>query len=108
MKLNQLSDNPGARKSRIRVGRGIGSGMGKQGGRGGTKLFHPQMLADAQSAATGLLTVGALGYLLLAFSAWLGGVPGLRADGGSGLSVAGELDVYTEVVRVEFEAVLRQ
>ena len=35
MKLNQLSDNPGARKARIRVGRGIGSGKGKTGGRGG-------------------------------------------------------------------------
>src|SRR5438874_4522096 len=35
MKLNQLSDNPGARKNRIRVGRGIGSGKGKTGGRGG-------------------------------------------------------------------------
>ena len=34
MKLNQLSDNPGARKSRIRVGRGIGSGKGKTAGRG--------------------------------------------------------------------------
>lgn len=34
MKLNQLSDNPGARKDRIRVGRGIGSGKGKTGGRG--------------------------------------------------------------------------
>jgi large subunit ribosomal protein L15 len=35
MRLNQLSDNPGARKSRIRIGRGIGSGKGKTGGRGG-------------------------------------------------------------------------
>jgi len=35
MKLNQLSDNQGARKNRIRVGRGIGSGKGKTGGRGG-------------------------------------------------------------------------
>ena len=34
MKLNELSDNPGARKSRTRVGRGIGSGKGKTGGRG--------------------------------------------------------------------------
>ena len=34
MKLNQLSDNKGARKTRIRVGRGIGSGKGKTGGRG--------------------------------------------------------------------------
>jgi large subunit ribosomal protein L15 len=35
MRLNELSDNPGARKSRIRRGRGIGSGKGKTGGRGG-------------------------------------------------------------------------
>src|SRR3954462_4709317 len=34
MKLNELSDNPGATKNRIRVGRGIGSGKGKTGGRG--------------------------------------------------------------------------
>lgn len=34
MKLNQISDNSGARKSRIRVGRGIGSTKGKTGGRG--------------------------------------------------------------------------
>jgi len=34
MKLNELSDNAGAFKRRKRVGRGIGSGMGKTGGRG--------------------------------------------------------------------------
>ena len=34
MKLNELHDNPGARKERMRVGRGIGSGKGKTGGRG--------------------------------------------------------------------------
>ncbi|MGE0152472.1 MAG: 50S ribosomal protein L15 [Reyranellaceae bacterium] len=34
MRLNELSDNPGARKSRMRVGRGIGSGKGKTSGRG--------------------------------------------------------------------------
>ncbi len=34
MKLNDLHDNPGARKSRVRVGRGIGSGVGKTSGRG--------------------------------------------------------------------------
>jgi len=34
MKLNELSDNPGATKNRMRVGRGIGSGKGKTGGRG--------------------------------------------------------------------------
>ncbi len=34
MKLNEISDNPGARKSRVRVGRGIGSGLGKTAGRG--------------------------------------------------------------------------
>ena len=35
MKLNQIADKPGARKNRMRIGRGIGSGMGKTGGRGG-------------------------------------------------------------------------
>ncbi len=35
MELNQLQDNPGARKSRMRVGRGIGSTKGKTCGRGG-------------------------------------------------------------------------
>jgi large subunit ribosomal protein L15 len=35
MRLNELKDNPGSRKTRIRIGRGIGSGMGKQAGRGG-------------------------------------------------------------------------
>ena len=34
MKLNDIRDNPGARKTRIRVGRGIGSGKGKTAGRG--------------------------------------------------------------------------
>ena len=35
MKLNQIADRAGARKKRMRIGRGIGSGMGKTGGRGG-------------------------------------------------------------------------
>lgn len=35
MKLNEIRDNPGARQKRMRIGRGIGSGKGKQGGRGG-------------------------------------------------------------------------
>jgi large subunit ribosomal protein L15 len=34
MKLNELSDNPGATKKRTRVGRGPGSGKGKTAGRG--------------------------------------------------------------------------
>ena len=34
MKLNEIRDNEGARKSRMRVGRGIGSGQGKTSGRG--------------------------------------------------------------------------
>lgn len=34
MKLNGISDNPGASKERMRVGRGIGSGKGKTAGRG--------------------------------------------------------------------------
>lgn len=35
MRLNQLSDNEGARRPRKRLGRGIGSGLGKTAGRGG-------------------------------------------------------------------------
>ena len=35
MKLHEIADNPGARKARMRIGRGIGSGKGKTGGRGG-------------------------------------------------------------------------
>src|SRR5574342_929281 len=35
MKLHELADRPGARKKRFRIGRGIGSGAGKTGGRGG-------------------------------------------------------------------------
>ena len=34
MNLNDIRDNRGARKGRVRVGRGIGSGLGKTGGRG--------------------------------------------------------------------------
>ena len=35
MKLNGINDNPGSSKKRTRIGRGIGSGSGKQSGRGG-------------------------------------------------------------------------
>ena len=35
MKLNEIRDNEGATRPRMRVGRGIGSGKGKQAGRGG-------------------------------------------------------------------------
>ncbi|MFC0282044.1 50S ribosomal protein L15 [Camelimonas abortus] len=34
MKLTDIRDNPGASKKRMRIGRGIGSGKGKTGGRG--------------------------------------------------------------------------
>jgi large subunit ribosomal protein L15 len=34
MRLNDLRDNPGASRDRMRVGRGIGSGKGKTAGRG--------------------------------------------------------------------------
>ena len=34
MRLNEIADNAGARKARMRVGRGIGSGKGKTAGRG--------------------------------------------------------------------------
>jgi large subunit ribosomal protein L15 len=35
MKLNELSDRPGSNRKFKRIGRGIGSGKGKTGGRGG-------------------------------------------------------------------------
>jgi large subunit ribosomal protein L15 len=35
MKLNQIADNAGAKHPKKRVGRGIGSGLGKTAGRGG-------------------------------------------------------------------------
>src|SRR6185503_12578980 len=35
MKLNQIADRAGSHKKRVRIGRGIGSGVGKTGGRGG-------------------------------------------------------------------------
>ena len=34
MRLNEIKDNEGALKRRVRVGRGIGSGVGKTAGRG--------------------------------------------------------------------------
>ena len=34
MRLNELHDNPGANKTKKRIGRGIGSGKGKTAGRG--------------------------------------------------------------------------
>ena len=48
MRLNQLSDNPGAHKGRMRVGRGIGSGKGKTSGRG----------VKGQKARTGVAVKG--------------------------------------------------
>ena len=35
MKLNEIAPKHGSRKKRFRIGRGIGSGAGKTGGRGG-------------------------------------------------------------------------
>jgi large subunit ribosomal protein L15 len=35
MRLNEIKDNVGSNKKRVRIGRGIGSGVGKTGGRGG-------------------------------------------------------------------------
>ena len=48
MKLNEIKDNEGSRHSRIRVGRGIGSGKGKQSGRGG----------KGQTARSGVRIIG--------------------------------------------------
>jgi large subunit ribosomal protein L15 len=48
MKLNEISDNAGATKGRMRIGRGIGSGKGKTGGRG----------VKGQKARTGVAVKG--------------------------------------------------
>jgi large subunit ribosomal protein L15 len=48
MKLNEITDNPGSSKARMRVGRGIGSGKGKTGGRG----------VKGQKARTGVAVKG--------------------------------------------------
>jgi large subunit ribosomal protein L15 len=48
MKLNELTDSPGASRSRMRVGRGIGSGKGKTCGRG----------VKGQKARTGVVVKG--------------------------------------------------
>ena len=42
MKLNEIADNPGSRHAKKRVGRGIGSGLGKTCGKGskGQKARH--------------------------------------------------------------------
>ena len=48
MKLNEIADNPGSRKNRMRVGRGIGSGKGKTAGRG----------VKGQKARTGVAVKG--------------------------------------------------
>ena len=44
MKLNELSDKDGATKARKRLGRGIGSGSGKTGGRGVKGQKYPVLL----------------------------------------------------------------
>ncbi|MEZ0211817.1 MAG: 50S ribosomal protein L15 [Xanthobacteraceae bacterium] len=46
--LNDIRDNEGSRKKRMRIGRGIGSGKGKTGGRGG----------KGQTARTGVAIKG--------------------------------------------------
>jgi len=48
MKLSEIADRPGARKTRRRVGRGIGSGKGKTAGRG----------VKGQKARTGVAVKG--------------------------------------------------
>lgn len=48
MKLNEIKNNPGSTKKRMRVGRGIGSGKGKTSGRG----------VKGQKARTGVAVKG--------------------------------------------------
>ena len=46
VKLNELADNEGARKGRMRVGRGPGSGKGKTSGRGVKGQSSPRQIAN--------------------------------------------------------------
>jgi len=58
MRLNDIKDNAGARKERVRVGRGIGSGLGKTAGRGGkgqTARAGYKALSIFQGGATPLV-----------------------------------------------------
>ena len=58
-RLNELRDNPGANKKRVRVGRGIGSGVGKTGGRGGkaARLFHRRQIKREGAIQIGIARV---------------------------------------------------
>src|SRR5688572_24619607 len=60
MKLNQIADNPGSRKSRHRIGRGIGSGSGKTGGRGGKGFEGGQMPLHRRLPKRGFTNIFAL------------------------------------------------
>ena len=51
MKLNEIRDNEGAHKARMRVGRGIGSGKGKTGGRGVKGSMRRRWSRPASSGA---------------------------------------------------------
>ena len=59
MKLNEIADNAGARKRRMRVGRGIGSGKGKTAGRGVKGRFGAgKVTLRAAPAGTGIIAGG--------------------------------------------------
>ena len=53
MKLNTLKPADGARKDRVRVGRGIGSGLGKTAGRGYKGSFDPSGKGKIKSGFVG-------------------------------------------------------
>jgi len=79
MKLNQIADRPGSHKKRVRIGRGIGSGVGKTGGRGG----------KGQTARDGVRLLG-MGELKakVAFSVWGASKSAVAAVEKAGGSVA--------------------
>ncbi len=63
MKLHELSDRPGSRKTRKRIGRGIGSGKGKTGGRLGklqAAIDAGRLDAAAKIDAAALVKAGIL------------------------------------------------
>ena len=67
MQLNTIKDKHGSRKLRVRIGRGIGSGVGKTGGRGG----------KGQTARSGVAIGGfeGVGFCLDTCHAHAGGEP---------------------------------
>ena len=71
MKLNELSDNPGATQRKKRIGRGPGSGMGKTGAKPG--YLSVECLVDENACQAGTVAAPRLeeGFKSLEVHHWL-------------------------------------